>query len=394
MTSRTHSDNGARSLRSQSLDLLRFPLALVVMAIHIVASHDYYAGSRHVIVTRMDAADTFFAFFNAFLRGQSVPVYYFISGYVFFLGVTLTMDTYGHKLLNRTRSLLFPYLAWNILALGVMFIQFLPSLSGYFPYLDRYDISFTPQSILETFWNSWYGIFSRTEPFPAGAGIYPQDYPLWFVRDLMIIVLCAPLIYWSLRHTRSWLVIASGMAWFVLSPVPTGHVGQLLGGFFFFSWGAWMSYHHRDMIRDFRHFFKISAILYLIIGCVLMWLDQRVHHILWTYLKSINVFVGMVLAYGISSWLVERCKMKVSRFLAAASFFVYAGHGIFVAYVNIIYFNLFQPSTISGVASVYLLNMITTTGILLGLFYLTGRFFPTVQALFAGRRYPQRNIHN
>lgn len=70
-------------LRSQSLDLLRFPLAVVVLIVHVFTISDVAFGGQRLSVEDFPLFVHMRNFLDAFLRGQSVPIYYFISGYVF-----------------------------------------------------------------------------------------------------------------------------------------------------------------------------------------------------------------------------------------------------------------------------------------------------------------------
>ena len=106
-----------RSLRSQTLDLLRFPLAIVVLMVHIFSSNGITFQGRRFTFDEYPVFMELNHFIDAFLRDQSVPVYYFISGYVFFLGIEMTKSTYVRKLKNRVRSLFIPYMVWNTLSL-------------------------------------------------------------------------------------------------------------------------------------------------------------------------------------------------------------------------------------------------------------------------------------
>lgn len=375
-----------RSLRSQSLDLLRFPLAVIVAAIHVIATRSYCVGNHIVRFDSMAGADSFYHFFDAFLRGQSVPIYFFISGYVFFLGIKLTIDTYGHKLQNRSKSLLIPYISWNILAIGVAAIAVLPQMSDIIPAAKTFHINLSLENVLQCFWNAHDGIFSDGTITTPGSDIYPQDYPLWFVRDLMIIVICTPMIYFCLKKTRWYAVGALAAIWFVLSPFKMGHFGQLLTGFFFFSWGAHTSFHGKDMITEFNKFFKTSVLLYCSIS-LLIWLLPDIPHVIVHLLKSINVVAGMVMAYGLAARLIQSRRVKVSKFLAVASFFVYAGHALFVAYINIFLFRLFRPEHFYGVALIYLATLVLTISLLLLIFKLLGRYLPSIQKILAGKTY-------
>lgn len=89
-------------LRSQSLDLLRFPLAIVVMTIHV-----WFPGVADATAD-VPALNALSGLVAGLLWDQSVPVYFFISGFVFFLNVDMSAATYRHKLRNRTKSLLIP----------------------------------------------------------------------------------------------------------------------------------------------------------------------------------------------------------------------------------------------------------------------------------------------
>ena len=92
------------NLRSQSLDLLRFPLAIVVVTVHMFSARVGLDGAQF-------NADTFpvfrdvCIFIRAFLAGISVPIYFFISGYVFFVNVDVfTTERYLQKLKNRVHT--------------------------------------------------------------------------------------------------------------------------------------------------------------------------------------------------------------------------------------------------------------------------------------------------
>ncbi len=72
-----------RDLRSQALDLLRFPLAAVIVLAHTLSVDRFL-----LLNGTFDAGDSqgfhlLSRIVSAFLQGQSVPIYYFISGYVF-----------------------------------------------------------------------------------------------------------------------------------------------------------------------------------------------------------------------------------------------------------------------------------------------------------------------
>lgn len=75
---------GKNDLRSQALDLLRFPLAVVVLTIHTFSSEGLELRGQELTFADHSLFMEINRWIDAFLRGQSVPIYYFISGFVFF----------------------------------------------------------------------------------------------------------------------------------------------------------------------------------------------------------------------------------------------------------------------------------------------------------------------
>lgn len=139
-------------------------------------------------------------FLNGFVRlyagmfwDQSVPVYFFISGYVFFLNITLVKDVYIRKMRNRFKSLFIPYLIWNAATILKILLLALPCFAFLFNHQTTFaDMDLSLRAIFMSFWNACEGIIPGK--LSDTGEIYPQDGPMWFVRDLIIIVLCTPLV--------------------------------------------------------------------------------------------------------------------------------------------------------------------------------------------------------
>ena len=82
-------------LRSQSHDLLRFPLAIAVLSVHVISPQTFYVKGEMINIASMPAIEFLVNLVSAFIRQQSVPIYYFISGYVFFLGTNKILNHSG-----------------------------------------------------------------------------------------------------------------------------------------------------------------------------------------------------------------------------------------------------------------------------------------------------------
>ncbi len=374
-------------LRSQSLDLLRFPLAVVVLAIHTFSTEGFTMHGVEYSLDNMPVLLEINRFIDGFLRGQSVPIYFFISGFVFFLGIDLTKEKYLQKLKNRLKTLLIPYVIWNAVAVLWVLVRFLPCFSSLFPNIGKVQLDFSLPAILETFWNAKEGIFIY--PIVADEvvnySIYPQNVPLWFVRDLMIVVLCTPILYKVLQHTRHYFVAGLGVLWFTLAYWDLGHINQLLTAFFFFSWGSYMSVNKKDMMQEFSRFFKGSMIFYPLLALLFV---ASVHYFpdVSDTIKRLNVFVGLFFAYNISAWLLTHRICKVSSFLASSSFFIYITHILIAGEFLKLLFFIFRPVMDWGMLSVYILAVVVTVAFLLLIFYLLRRYTPSFLKIIAGRK--------
>ena len=375
-----------KNLCSQSLDLLRFPLAVVVLVIHTFNSDGFTLHQSVVSFDDMPFMLLINRFIDAFLRGQSVPIYFLISGFVFFLGVDFTKDVYYRKLKNRVKTLLIPYLIWNMVAVLFELSKRLPCFSSLLPNIRSVSLDFSLSAALNSFWNAKEGIFGGSDMVSQAVyNIHPQNAPLWFVRDLMIVILCAPAMYWLLKHTRYYAVLVSGVLWFASGYYNWGHAGQLITALFFFGFGAYMSVSSKDMMSQFGRFFKSSMILYPLLGVL---------HILSAYympevsdlIKKLNVFAGLLFAYNMSAYLLAHGVCKVDAFLASAGFFVYVSHYMICGNFVKLLFLMFRPQTGLGALAVYLSDVVITLSICLAVFYLLRRYMPGLLKVMTGKR--------
>lgn len=120
----------------------------------------------------------------------------FISGYLLFAGrQTFGPHDYLHSLRRRVTSLLIPYFIWIIIgyscALAVDGPEAVSHLSG----------------IVEIFWAKG---FNMAEHSQLGYDCVPLGYPggyavMWFVRNLMIMTLLSPVIWWLAKLLRLWI---------------------------------------------------------------------------------------------------------------------------------------------------------------------------------------------
>lgn len=391
--------DNTKSLRSQALDLLRFPLACVVVTIHVFAGKSFVIHGVETDLSQYDGLMAIFAFGKVFLAGQSVPIYFFIAGYVFFLGVTLTKATYLKKMRNRFKSLLIPYLLWNVIGIMLVLLKFLPALHRFFPGCDISDLHFTPESVMSCFWNYSGSLTGREAEVAsqAGSGSFPIDVSMWFVRDLMIVALFSPVIHLMLRRFGMMLPAIAGMVWFCVSDLDLGHFYQLLMAVFFFSLGAYFSFHRRDMVAEFRRYRVVSYYVYVLSALYLLlytYVSGSVGYVVQNgfagtemiFVKNVTIVTGLFAAYNLALDLIEKRGVRPSATLASASFFIYAGHCLLLGYVEKILSLVMPPVNELNAVAMYLSTDVTLCVGLLALYVGMRRYLPRVLSPLIGGR--------
>lgn len=130
------------------------------------------------------------------IPNAALSTFFFISGYLLFVGrQTFGPSEYFHQLRRRVASLLIPYFIWIIIGYACTLAVNGPDSVSHF------------SGIVEIFWAKG---FNMTEHSLLGYDSVPLGYPsghtvLWFVRDLMIMTLLSPVIWWLAKLLRLWI---------------------------------------------------------------------------------------------------------------------------------------------------------------------------------------------
>lgn len=369
-----------RSLRSQALDLLRFPLAVIVVIVHLFTLEDIALPNVVYKVSEYPMFVYVNVLVGAFLRGISVPIYFFISGYVFFFNASFTIDIYKKKLQNRIKTLLIPYIIWNAVALLLVIFKELPLFESLLSHrFSGVDLSL--RNVLSCFW-FYDGALNPINIADGNMGnsYFPLNYPLWYLRDLMIIILTVPLIYWLVKRLKEFSLLLL-FALYIAS-LMLHWSDRLFCGYFFFSWGAYMSIHGVDMIDTFKKYFKQSLFLYLF-NCTLcvLFVNQST---IFQYIKIANSVIAVVAFFNIAVWLLQSQKVKINALLAKSSFFIYVTHYLILDRCKKVLFMIVYPDSGLGVLFVYCMTLVTVVTVLLSVFYLLKRYSPSVLSVVAG----------
>lgn len=349
--------------------LLRFPLMVGVVMIHCDIS------DQLVPELRGQWAQDVMYFFSNIIGRFSVPMFFLISGFLFYRNGTLTHNEYASKLHHRLYTLLIPYLLWNLIAFLFFIAKHYPPLCPVFQGITEIPISF--ENFLKSFWEFRFEGLGESKSMPI-------DFPLWYVRDLMIVVLCSPLLYKLIKCGRLLVGLIGGI-WLSFNPE---FCGIDMTGFFFFTLGGYFSMNKVDLADIFKsRKAKISTMfLFVIVIIADMITRGETYHYL---LHNITILTGMIVMF-ICADLILRLSIGKSTILiehfASTTFFVYALHGLFVAPLRKGLCLALQPTSNTVAVMTYMLSILTTIILSLITYYVLKKLCPQFCSLLNGGR--------
>lgn len=377
-------------LLSKTISYLRFPLTVGVVFIHFsLAGGLVIRGVAH----GLGNPEWFFFivnFISEVLARIGVPLFFIISGFLFFYQKDFeNSDVYKQKLKTRARTLLIPFLLWNVIAIIWVLKCFLPDISSFYR-PAKIQLSFVRIINTFLFYNDNRGIIVGPPSTQLPTGLHPIDAPLWYVRDLLVMVVLSPVIYWLIKKTKQWFVIVMGLVWFFSSIIlPKGnyvyiYTGMLVTALFFFSWGTFYSIFKENIVLSFRKF-RYAPVVYIPIAIA----DTLTKGLEFNgYIHKAGILIGVVAAVVLVSHLLESNRVKVNSDLANSSFFIFALHMIFISDVGKFAFTMLHipENNPYAMLALYFAVPILTVLVCLSLYMLLKRYAPKVCSLLTGGR--------
>lgn len=313
-------------LQSQVITRLRFPLTVGVVFIHFSL-----VGGLCINNTchGLDNPSCYFFIINliseVFAR-ICVPLFFVISGFLFFNRKEFNYSIYKQKLKTRFKTLFIPFIAWNILAIVWKLKCFLPIVSSY---IRPLEIKFSVVRLFNTLFfnsdNNGIIVGSSSEPV---MGIYPIDIPLWYIRELMTMVLLSPIIYFIIKRLGYSFTLFACLLW-LFSPffIPdTSYLDLLITALFFFSCGALFSMKGTDIIKKITRY-NLVPFVYLLIAVIDALTKQAEYN---EYIHRVGILFGIISIANISKRIIAHHECKTLVTLSSSSFFIFAMHYLII----------------------------------------------------------------
>lgn len=348
-----------------SISALRFPLCIGIVLLHTIIVGQTYPYGITIENGEYRLLDVVVYLSQREIGDIAVPLFFFISGFLFFYKTNFTLSTYKHKICKRLRSLLIPYLLWNTLWLVFTFFWYSVAPNLLLSIRDTYD-NFTIYTLIDGY---------------VGYSNGPLLAPLWFIRDLMFINLFAYPLFFIIKRF-DFIVIPILVSLFVLK---IGYEASFIGtrSWGMYAVGAWFAIKKKDIIRILficRKYLIVCFILLLFIRCIL-----HFNHVTITIIDQIELILGVFNLLLLTAINVRNKAVTLSIKSAKASFFVYVSHMFIINLPNKLWVCLLPVNALTA-SIVQLVIPILIGFILYYIFILLHQSFPNLMRILVGGR--------
>lgn len=207
---------------SKKIRFLSFFTIICVVFIHAYNYHDVELKPTTALYEGFQICPMIQFFICNALTRFANPLYFFISGYLFFAGVSrFNGSVYAKKLKKRLVTLMLPYCIW-VLAWSVAGVLIVKYCQTSFPVIDE-KIGLLREKGLEAF-------FSKPLPFQ-----------FWYISDLFKLAILSPVVYFLVKKLKVFAVILAAVPWifdYSVQYMPN------CDGILFFMLGAYLAVNH------------------------------------------------------------------------------------------------------------------------------------------------------
>ena len=371
------------NIQLKVFEWLRFPLIVGVVFIHCFGKPFDFSTIDFSNLTSIDCYNLFRVSISKVLTHVCVPTFYFISGYLFFKGIEKwNYSSYKEKLKRRVKTLLIPFLIWNTICI-------LLSLQGYYRHYGIEGVLgfLSDNNYWHLYWDSHRWNLDRTNwlggAIPASS---PSLVPLWFLRDLMIVVICAPVLHYIFKTIRLWGVCMFLLCYIsgVFIPVP----GFSTMAFLFFGTGAYMKINNINPLQFVQRwrlpFLAIALVTW--VACTML----NGHETEWgNHIYPIYVISGAITLINVAIYFVNNNKLQAmsNPLLSRGSFFIYLSHTILILPTcKKVSSAIFGQTTALQMTISYMFTPVMTLIICIMLYFFLRRFTPTLCGILTGER--------
>lgn len=291
---------------SKKLKFFSLFLTVLVVIIHTYKEHVVFG-----IFPQGDAIAYLMFYISAGICNIAVPLFFAISGFLFFKGnPVFTFNDYKTKISKRIFTLLIPYILVSLISIVLHFIAGLTEESRNL-FLEGREVHLG----IADFFKTWL--------------VQPWAYHLWFIRNLMILCILTPVIYFLIKKLGYFFIVPLFFVWLVFSSVLPAFSTSLI----FFSLGAFFSIKEINFPVNKKIIFPILGILVWLILIYLARFEFTLPDKIASLLLNISTVTGIVAAWMMYDHMTGKgmnrlLKSAIARFV----FFIYLFHEPIVSF--------------------------------------------------------------
>jgi surface polysaccharide O-acyltransferase-like enzyme len=237
------------------------------------------------------------------------PLFFIISGYLFFVNLTGKRQDFVRKVKKRFITLIVPYLLWSLW--GILFYIFLQSaLPSTISFSRGHILDYDLGKLLNTFF------------------LDPVPYQLWYVRDLAVFAIISPLLYLLLKYLRVSLLLLCVFIWIYDFDFVVFRNQSLL----FFVFGAYISSGAGERINNkstwITSVYTSLWVLIVLFKTILVYYDYQ-NLTMLIIIHKISIVAGILAINNLYNIIIvdytELVRTKLFSFVTF-SFFLFASH--------------------------------------------------------------------
>lgn len=358
--------NGMDERQSTLIKAMRFPLIVLVVWSHAL-------GFERVTMSRELSGWNVYHFVSEMVSHNLARIavcwFFVFSGYFFFRNLVdgqFSFRWVAGKWKSRLRSLLLPFLLWNGIFVVLTVVK--STLFGVVGLGDDGGMEWL-KATGPLYW-FWKG---------------PADFPLWYMRDLLVLTLLTPLVYYLFKGLR---LKGSVVFLFVMAVLLTiFNIPVSCFGFrplVFFSLGAMLGIYKLNMLQLCQKVKWPAAVVAAVTLVLATCYNGTACH---DTLQHIFYPFGMITLMNLCNRLIDnpsRCERMCD--LAGSVFFIYAAHEIFIlGWTKGAFLRLFGDGLLGAWMS-FLFVPVVVLVVCYVLYRLLHRFTPKTLAFVCGGR--------
>ncbi len=249
----------------------------------------------------------------------AVPFFFLVSGFFFFRHAYNERNKYFRMIIKKWHTLFIPFLFWNVV--------------GIIPLLITHKFIYEEEWWkygLQLLHSDWNGV-------------------LWYVRDIMTLMLLVPLYGWMFAVNNKWLYAAIGLFLFYRwIPVDCGWVSKE-GMLFFFLGGVLQRYSSILTLKMPKYLFMIVFVAWMV-SCF-------VFPFYWP-IQKYNTLLGVLIGWQLLDYFPKKWRRPLLR-VCPLSFFVYVVHANILGIMKVSLARMFSFDETVALSAFFVLPVVT-----------------------------------